>query len=96
MRTTIMAPNDGRICIRSVAYEAARDRLSREISAVQRITETEAVKESESALAKGPRRGKAADGEEPLLDDDGGLTGIARRHTFPADASEAALSFDFR
>ena len=51
-------------------YEAARDRLSREISAVQRITETEAVKEIEAALAKGPRRGKASDGEEPVLDDE--------------------------
>jgi CarD family transcriptional regulator len=38
-------------------YEAALDRLSREIAAVQRITETEAVKEIEAALAKGPRRG---------------------------------------
>lgn len=40
-------------------YEAALDRLSREISAVQHITETEAVKEIEAALAKGPRRGPA-------------------------------------
>ena len=32
-------------------YEAALDRLSREIAAVQRITETEAVKEIEAALA---------------------------------------------
>jgi len=38
-------------------YEAALDRLSREIAAVQKITETEAVKEIEGALAKGPRRG---------------------------------------
>jgi CarD family transcriptional regulator len=38
-------------------YEAALDRLSREISAVQRCTETEAIKEIEGALAKGPRRG---------------------------------------
>jgi CarD family transcriptional regulator len=38
-------------------YEAALDRLSREISAVHRITETEAIKEIEAALAKGPRRG---------------------------------------
>ena len=38
-------------------YEAALDRLSREISAVQRITETEAIREIEAALAKGPRRG---------------------------------------
>jgi CarD family transcriptional regulator len=46
-------------------YEAALDRLSREIAAVQRSTETEAVKEIEAALAKGPRRGpKPADEEE--------------------------------
>jgi CarD family transcriptional regulator len=38
-------------------YEAALDRLSREIAAVQKITETEAIKEIEGALAKGPRRG---------------------------------------
>lgn len=43
-------------------YEAALDRLAREISAVQRITDTESVKEIEGALAKGPRRGiKPAD-----------------------------------
>jgi CarD family transcriptional regulator len=38
-------------------YEAALDRLSREIAAVHKVTETEAVKEIEGALAKGPRRG---------------------------------------
>ena len=38
-------------------YEAALDRLSREIAAGQHVTETEAVKEIEAALAKGPRRG---------------------------------------
>ena len=51
-------------------YEAALDRLSREISAVQHITETEAVKEIEAALAKGPRRGKAPEGEEPVIEDE--------------------------
>jgi CarD family transcriptional regulator len=51
-------------------YEAALDRLSREISAVQRITETEAVKEIEAALAKGPRRGKAPEGEEVVLEEE--------------------------
>ncbi|MGP0089440.1 MAG: CarD family transcriptional regulator [Xanthobacteraceae bacterium] len=46
-------------------YEAALDRLAREIAAVQRLTETEAVKEIEAALAKGPRRGpKPAEGTE--------------------------------
>jgi CarD family transcriptional regulator len=46
-------------------YEAALDRLSREISVVQRITETEAIKEIEAALAKGPRRGpKPTEGDD--------------------------------
>jgi CarD family transcriptional regulator len=40
-------------------YEAALDRLSREIAVVQHITETEAIKEIESNLAKSPRRGAA-------------------------------------
>ena len=48
-------------------YEAALDRLSREIAAVQHVTETEAVKEVEAALAKGPRRGpKPAGSDEPV------------------------------
>jgi CarD family transcriptional regulator len=51
-------------------YEAALDRLAREISAVQRVTETEAVKEIEAALAKGPRRGKAPEGDEPVIEDE--------------------------
>ena len=53
-------------------YEAALDRLSREIAAVQRVTETEAVKEIEAALAKGPRRGgpKAGEAGEPLVEDE--------------------------
>ena len=51
-------------------YEAALDRLSREISAVQHITETEAVKEVEAALAKGPRRGpKPAEGTAEAEDE---------------------------
>jgi CarD family transcriptional regulator len=42
--------------------ERQLDRLSREIAAVQKVTETEAIKEIEGALAKGPRRGpKPAD-----------------------------------
>ncbi|CAN5294651.1 hypothetical protein BH10PSE10_BH10PSE10_27050 [soil metagenome] len=40
-------------------YEAALDRLSREIAVVQHVTETEAVKEIEANLAKSPRRGAA-------------------------------------
>ena len=48
-------------------YEAALDRLSREVSAVQRITETEAIKEIEAALAKGPRRGPKPEAEEEAV-----------------------------
>jgi CarD family transcriptional regulator len=48
-------------------YEAALDRLSREIAAVQRITETEAVKEIEAALAKGPRRGPKPEADEEAV-----------------------------
>jgi CarD family transcriptional regulator len=44
-------------------YEAALDRLSREIAVVQHVTETEAVKEIESQLAKSPRRGAKAEVE---------------------------------
>jgi CarD family transcriptional regulator len=52
-------------------YEAALDRLSREIAAVQHITETEAVKEIEAALAKGPRRGpKPAEGAEEVVEEE--------------------------
>jgi CarD family transcriptional regulator len=54
-------------------YEAALDRLSREIAAVQHVTETEAVKEIEGQLAKSPRRGAKAeaDGEaDGEADDD--------------------------
>jgi CarD family transcriptional regulator len=46
-------------------YEAALDRLSREIAVVQHSTETEAIKEIESQLAKSPRRGaKSETGDE--------------------------------
>ena len=54
-------------------YEAALDRLSREISVVQRITETEAIKEIEAALAKGPRRGPKpteGDDEDAVVEDE--------------------------
>ena len=51
-------------------YEAALDRLSREIAVVQHVTETEAVKEIEGQLAKSPRRGaKAEAGAEAGADE---------------------------
>ena len=65
-------------------YEAALDRLSREIAVVQHVTETEAVKEIESQLAKSPRRGAkteteaGADGEaEADADTDGDDAAVA-------------------
>jgi CarD family transcriptional regulator len=55
-------------------YEAALDRLSREIAVVQHVTETEAVKEIEGQLAKSPRRGAktegSADGDADADSDD--------------------------
>jgi CarD family transcriptional regulator len=45
-------------------YEAALDRMAREISAVNKLSETEAVRLIETNLAKGPKRGKAANEEE--------------------------------
>jgi CarD family transcriptional regulator len=44
-------------------YEAALDRLSREIAVVQHVTETEAIKEIEAQLAKSPRRGAKTETE---------------------------------
>jgi CarD family transcriptional regulator len=48
-------------------YEAALDRIMREIAAVNRITSTEALKLIEQSLAKSPRRLKGAEAES---DDD--------------------------
>lgn len=53
-------------------YEAALDRLSREIAAVQHITETEAIKEIEASLAKSPRRGAKAEGDAVAESDEDG------------------------
>ncbi|WGD53008.1 CarD family transcriptional regulator [Bradyrhizobium sp. CB1650] len=68
-------------------YEAALDRLSREIAVVQHSTETEAVKEIEAQLAKSPRRTNAkadaaegeadADNEGDTDDSDGDGTTVA-------------------
>ncbi|MBR0991470.1 CarD family transcriptional regulator [Bradyrhizobium japonicum] len=52
-------------------YEAALDRLSREIAVVQHSTETEAVKEIEGQLAKSPRRGAKSETAEGETDAEG-------------------------
>ena len=44
-------------------YEAALDRMAREIVAVLRLTETEALKMIEAHLRRGPKRGKSEDAE---------------------------------
>ncbi len=44
-------------------YEAALDRVAREIGVVQKLTETESLKLIEAQLQKGPRRGKAEEGD---------------------------------
>jgi CarD family transcriptional regulator len=44
-------------------YEAALDRIVREISSVNKITETEALKLIEQSLAKSPRRAKGAEAD---------------------------------
>ena len=46
-------------------YEAALDRIVREISSVNRITETEALKLIDQSLAKSPRRAKSEAEAEP-------------------------------
>ena len=51
-------------------YEAALDRVVREISAVNKITETEALKLIDQSLAKSPRRTKAAEAEAEELQDE--------------------------
>ena len=65
-------------------YEAALDRLSREIAVVQHVTETEAVKEIEGQLAKSPRRGAKAETE---VEADGEADGDA-----DADGDDAAVA----
>ncbi|MGE0846908.1 MAG: CarD family transcriptional regulator [Flavobacteriaceae bacterium] len=45
-------------------YEAALDRLAREVGAVKKLTETEAIREIEAMLAKGPKRGAANEGAQ--------------------------------
>jgi len=65
-------------------YEAALDRLSREIAVVQHSTETEAVKEIESQLAKSPRRGAKTEAE-------GSAEGDAEGDDLDAEGDDAAV-----
>ena len=69
-------------------YEAALDRLSREIAVVQHATETEAVKEIESQLAKSPRRGAKAEAEA----DADGETEAEEGDTDEVDGDDTAVA----
>ena len=51
-------------------YEAALDRMAREIAAVQKLTEMESLKLIESQLQKGPRRGGKVDVEVDAAEGD--------------------------
>ena len=51
-------------------YESALDRVVREISVVNRITETEALKLVEQSLARSPRRVKGAEGDAEDLQEE--------------------------
>ena len=51
-------------------YEAALDRMARELAAVNKVSETEAVQLIEQNLAKGPRRGVKPE-EEAAASEDG-------------------------
>src|SRR4026207_1856821 len=51
-------------------YESALDRVVREIAAVNKITDTEALKLIEQSLAKSPRRAKGAEAEAEGEGDD--------------------------
>jgi CarD family transcriptional regulator len=50
-------------------YEAAADRMMRELSAVENTTDTEALRKMEDQLSKSPRRAKAGDVEAADADD---------------------------
>lgn len=66
-------------------YEAALDRLSREIAVVQHSTETEAIKEIEGQLAKSPRRGAKAESAE------GDAEGDAEGEDLDGDGDDTAV-----
>ena len=51
-------------------YEAALDRMAREVAAVNRLHETEALKLIETQLAKSPKRTKATEAEAVEADDE--------------------------
>jgi CarD family transcriptional regulator len=57
-------------------YEAALDRMAREIAAVRKLIDSEALKLIESFLQKGPRRGQKADGEAGDEGDAGNERGV--------------------
>ncbi|SHO65017.1 transcriptional regulator, CarD family [Pseudoxanthobacter soli DSM 19599] len=59
-------------------YEAALDRMAREIAVVAHISETEAVQRIEAQLAKSPRRGTAKAADE-AVDEDADLEEVSEQ-----------------
>jgi CarD family transcriptional regulator len=53
-------------------YEAALDRVAREISVVQKLTETESLRLIDQQLQKGPRRGKVEEADSDIADGEDG------------------------
>ncbi len=60
-------------------YEAALDRVAREIAVVQKLTETESLKLIEAQLQKGPRRGKAEEADAAAEGEEGDIDEARRR-----------------
>ena len=62
-------------------YEAALDRMAREIAVVQKLTDSEALKLIDDQLQKGPRRGKTeeaeSDGDDETDEAPGGIVAAA-------------------
>jgi CarD family transcriptional regulator len=74
-------------------YEAALDRMAREIAVVEQISETEAVRRIEGQLAKSPRRGARAEAgaeADAEAEADGEVEAEADPEDEPSEQEEAA------
>jgi CarD family transcriptional regulator len=56
-------------------YEAALDRMARELAAVQKLTDSESLKLVEQHLERGPKRGARADAVEAESETEAEATG---------------------
>ena len=72
-------------------YEAALDRVAREIAVVQKLTETESLKLIESQLQKGPRRTARPKKPKPIPKSRRARTASRRRLRIAANPEETAF-----